>query len=74
MTNKKDDSSDIPVIAKARAFHGPLQTHNFLVEHDGTVRIYDSIATHYTLHHGLSPAAEQRIRRLAGIAKSKRSR
>jgi hypothetical protein len=74
MTNDKDDSSDIPVIAKARAFNGPLQTYRFLVGRDGTVWIYDSIATHYTLHHGLPPAAEQRLRRLAGISKPKRSR
>jgi hypothetical protein len=36
-----------------------------MVERDGTVRVYDDVAGHYTLCHRLSKSAQARIRKLA---------
>lgn len=56
----------IEITAKARAFTGyPIQKHRFAVEPDGTVRVFDDIARHFTNLHGLTQSATRRIRRLA---------
>jgi hypothetical protein len=34
----------------------------------GTVRAWDSVAGHYTIHHGLTSRQESRVRRLAANA------
>lgn len=58
--------TDRKVTARAKAFSTQgIREHRFLVDADGTVRVWDDIAGHYTLCHALSPAAERRIRRLA---------
>jgi hypothetical protein len=53
------------VTTKAKAFNGKLTNINATVDADGTVRVWDDIAGYYTTCHGLSAAAQQRIRRLA---------
>ena len=54
------------ILARAKAFSGaPVQEHRFEVDAEGTVRVWDSTAGHYTLCHALSESAKQRIRRLA---------
>lgn len=59
------------VETRARCFRGAnggvgiLATYRFLVDADGTVRVYDSIARHYTVHHGMAQREESRVRNLA---------
>ena len=54
------------ITARARAFQSePIQAYRFEIEPDGTVRVYDSVAGHYTLCHSLSRSAISRLRRLA---------
>lgn len=68
MSNVKSSDTDIRVDARARVFHGPLQNWQFLVEiSDGTVRAWDQIGGHYTIHNGLDAKAENRIRKMAGV-------
>jgi hypothetical protein len=51
---------------RCRAWTGqPVREEHVSVESDGTVRVYDSIAGHYTTCHALGPSAEIRIRRMA---------
>ena len=52
------------VTTKAKAF-GKLVPIKAKVDEDGTVRVWDDVAGYYTTCHGLSAAAQQRIRRLA---------
>lgn len=52
---------------KCRAFEDLLQTHRVLVS-DSTVRVWDDVAQHYTLCHGLSPREIRRIVKLAGLS------
>lgn len=54
-----------PFETRARAFGGRLETIQALVDADGTVRVYDSVAGYYTTFHSLSEGARRRIRRLA---------
>lgn len=59
----------IEITARAKAFSGHgIGTHRFAVDADGTVRVWDPIAGHYTRCHSLSSSAERRIRRLAKSA------
>jgi hypothetical protein len=53
------------VKVRARAFGGKLENIRCMVDADGAVRVYDSVAGHYTLVHSLSKSAIARIRRLA---------
>jgi hypothetical protein len=54
------------VIIRAKAFTGEgVRTHSATVDPDGTVRIWDSVAAHYTTCHALSAAAIRRVRKLA---------
>lgn len=54
------------ITAKAKAFSSePVKTHKFTVEADGTVRVWDSVAKHYTSCHSLSKSAIARIRKIA---------
>lgn len=51
--------------ARAKAFSGEgVRLHKFMVE-DGIVRVFDSIAGHYTRVHSLSVAAILRILKMA---------
>lgn len=56
--------NDKVVTAKAKVF-GKVQTAKFMVEADGNVRAYDSVAGYYTNCHSMSKAAVARIRKLA---------
>jgi hypothetical protein len=59
-------ATETKVTARAAAFAGQgVREHRFLVDTDGTVRVWDSIAGHYTACHNLSDAAQRRIRKLA---------
>jgi hypothetical protein len=51
---------------KAKAFAGGrIEDHRFAVSPDGTVRVWDSVAGHYTNCHCLSASAIRRIRKAA---------
>lgn len=50
--------------ARARCW-GALKTNKFRVDSDGTVRAWDSVAGHYTIHHGMTKREESRIRNMA---------
>jgi hypothetical protein len=68
--NKKDKTmtktQETIVTARAKAFSTfPISTYRFLVDADGTVRVWDKIAGHYTTCHALSFSAQRRIRKLA---------
>jgi hypothetical protein len=57
---------DVEVKTQAKVFcTEPEQTYDFLVEPNGTIRVWDSSAMHYTLRHCLSDSDSQRIRYLA---------
>lgn len=50
---------------RAKAFSNEgIKTHKFRVD-DGTVRVWDAVAGHYTTCHSLGKSAIARIRRLA---------
>ena len=54
------------ITARAKAFsHEGIKSHKFCVDADGTVRVWDAVAGHYTTFHGLRKSAEARIRKLA---------
>ena len=62
----------IIIEARAKAFsREPVRKHQFWVDDAGTVRVWDSVARHYTTCHSLSPRAEARIRKLADQAEAK---
>jgi hypothetical protein len=51
---------------RANAF-GRVETIRVMVDVDGTVRVWDSVAGYYTTCHRLGTSAIRRIRKLAGI-------
>ena len=52
--------------ARAKVWSGSGVTPGrFRVDADGTVRVYDPIARHYTTCHAMSESTVRRIRRLA---------
>jgi hypothetical protein len=55
--------------ARARFFsnHG-VETRDVMVDTDGTVRVYDDIAGHYTLCHALSARTQRRIAKEVRVA------
>jgi len=54
------------ITARAKAFSTEsMSEYRFLVDNDGTVRVYDDIAGHFTRCHALSARQQQRIRKLA---------
>lgn len=60
-------SREITVRCEAFAREG-VRPNRVLVERDGTVRVWDAVAGHYTICHALGTAAQRRIRRLAEVA------
>jgi hypothetical protein len=59
-------ATETKVTARAAAFAGQgVREHRFMIDTDGTVRVWDSIAGYYTACHSLSDAAQRRIRKLA---------
>ena len=58
--------SEKAVTARAKFFSGfGVETRRCMVGTDGTVRVRDDIAGHYTICHALGSRAAARIRRLA---------
>lgn len=54
------------ITMRCRAFSdGRVGPQRLRVEPDGSVRVWDPVARHYTLCHSLSPAAQRRARQLA---------
>lgn len=59
-------AEDKIVTARARAFSGEaVRKHSFMVETDGTVRVYDPVAGYYTTCHALSVKTLRRLRKIA---------
>ena len=57
------------ITMRAKAFSGEgVREHRLAVDGDGTVRVWDSVAGHYTLCHSLSGAAIARAREIAAKA------
>lgn len=57
------------VTIRAKAFScEDIRTHKCIVEANGVVRVWDSVAGYYTLRHSLSAAAQRRAREAAGMA------
>jgi hypothetical protein len=55
------------ITARAKAFRGEgVREHRFLIDADGTVRVWDSLAGHYTTCHTMSQAVQKRIAKLTG--------
>lgn len=56
------------VSLRIRAFSTePMGTYQCMVEPDGSVYVYDSVAGHYTRCHALSENQLRRVRRLAAV-------
>ena len=54
------------VSVRAKAFSGRgIEQIKCDVDQDGTVRVWDSVAGHYTACHSLGKSAQQRIRKIA---------
>lgn len=59
-------SSDIRFTARCAPFTGqPRAEHRVMVERDGTVRVYDGVAGHYTVCHSLTAEEQARLVRAA---------
>lgn len=56
------------ITVRAKAFAGRMETVRCIVDANGTVRVYDSVAGHYTTCHSLSDSAIRRIRKIAAQA------
>lgn len=57
-------SKEITVRAKAFSCRG-VRSHKFSVDPDGTVRVWDSVAGHYTTCHAMTPRTLHRVRKMA---------
>ena len=56
-------SKTITITIRAKAFSDEgVRAHRCTVDEDGTVRVWDRVAGHYTTCHSLSPAALRRAR------------
>ena len=54
------------ITIRARAFAGEsVRAQRVSVDEDGTIRVYDAVAGHYTTCHSLSASAQRRIRAVA---------
>jgi hypothetical protein len=49
---------------RCRAINGIMDDYRVMVDDDGTVRVWDSVAGYYTTCHGLGDSAQRRIRKL----------
>ena len=57
------------ITIRARAFTGStVRPVRCLVEPDGTVRVWDSVAGHWTTCHALTADAQRRARKAAGVS------
>jgi hypothetical protein len=58
-------AQSLPVTVR-NAFSSERGTYRAIVDEDGSVRVYDSVAGHYTTCHALTPAQVASARRRAG--------
>jgi len=58
--------SSLNTVTVRNAFSTERGTYRAIVDADGTVRVYDSVAGHYTRCHSLTPRRIARARREAG--------
>lgn len=58
-------TKETKITCRAKAFAGRLENIRCIVDATGTIRVWDSVAGHYTTCHGLSDSAQRRIRKLA---------
>lgn len=56
--------NETKLTVRANAF-GKIETIRCLVDADGTIRVWDSVAGHYTTCHSLSESAIRRIQKMA---------
>lgn len=61
---KQNQDVELTVRCKAFSCEG-VRNNRLLVEADGTIRVFDSVAGHYTTAHAISKATESKIRKLA---------
>lgn len=59
------DAIEISMRCKPFSYNMKMKEHHLLVDADGTIRVYDSIAGHYTTCHRLGKAARAKAIRLA---------
>lgn len=60
------ETTDRVVTIRARAFSGDrIRDHRCTVDADGTVRVWDEVAGHYTTCHSLTRGALARARKAA---------
>lgn len=66
-------TATIKITTRAKAFSAEgVREHRFLVDlADGSVRVWDSVACHYTSCHSLGKSASKRIVRAAEQASNK---
>lgn len=63
-------TNETKITVRARFFRGgPIEARKVIVETDGTICVWDNVAGYYTHCHGLTRAAERRIRNLARIGR-----
>lgn len=64
-----NQTSEIIFTARAKAFSRQgVRNHKFLLSQDGTIRVWDAIAGHYTTCHSLSTSAQARLRKIAKVS------
>lgn len=68
-TRKKQNmknTTTIEIEANVKAFTGQgRRRHKLSISPEGTVRVWDDVAGHYTTCHSMSAATQSRIRKLA---------
>lgn len=63
---KRTKSGDVFLTARCKAFSGEgVRANRILVDADGTVRVWDDVAGHYTTCHSIPGKGQQRLRRAA---------
>lgn len=67
MAQKAYRESEITIRCRAFSAEG-VRENCVRVASDGTVRVYDDVAGHYTTLHALSASAERRIRKMAEVS------
>ena len=67
MTTTTNQATDREIEMRCKAFsvNRSAQVERIMVSADGTVRVYDSVAGHYTRCHVLGSSAQRRARKLA---------
>lgn len=65
-TSPASETQDaIEISMRCKPFSFRMKEHHLLVDADGTIRVYDSIAGHYTTCHRLGKYAQSKAIRLA---------